>query len=155
MANAKGQIMDTTNRGKLAEDILLKHLQLLSKNAECIHMRIPDAHGGALAPKPGDFLHMKAGELFLIECKSVMHEYRLPYKNVDPGQVARLRRWALAGAKSYIMIYHANVDKWRVRPADHFVERPFSSWDFRVGRDIPTTLVDTFTRMYDHNNNSK
>ena len=111
-------------------------------------MRLPDAHGGSKTAKPSDFVFLRQGKLYVIECKSTLHEYRLPHGNVDAGQIGRMRRWELAGASSWVLVYHETLDCWRLRHVDYFLERVGGSWDFRVDGDTPMTLVNLFERLY-------
>lgn len=119
-------------------------MESLSKVSNAATYRLPDAHAGSMVATLCDFLFMQNGRLFLIECKSTKHEYRLPHGNVDAGQVARMRMWKFAGAKALVMIYHEALDLWRTEEVDFFLDRSTGgSWDFRE-REAPGNLADVF-----------
>lgn len=130
------------NRGKSAEDKLKKYLTERGTRTDFTWSRWPDAHAGSLQVALSDFIFMQKGKLYLLECKSTLHEYRLPHGNFDTGQVARMRMWQLAGATSFVMLYHEKLDAWRSRPIEYFNTREGGSWDLRS--DSPTTLDKAF-----------
>lgn len=136
--------MHSVGRGKKAEKLLRDHMESLSKVSNTACMRIADAHAGSMVATLCDFLFMRDGKLYLIECKSTKHEYRLPHGNVDAAQVARMRMWKFAGAKALVMIYHETLDLWRTEEVDFFLDRATGgSWDFRQ-RATPGKLSDIF-----------
>lgn len=138
--------MTTANRGKKAEKLLRSHMETLASASVVAAYRLPDAHAGSMVATLCDFLFMRKGQLFLVECKSTKHPYRLPHGNVDPAQVARMRVWKLAGAKALVMIYHETLDQWRVEEIDFFLDRSTGgSWDFRT-RVTPGALSEVFDR---------
>lgn len=138
-----------SNRGKFAESqvkTLLKKLEA----ANCTHARWPDAHSGSFVTAPADFLLLQEGKLRLLEVKEVQHQTRLPYKNLEQGQLARMLMWQAAGASCWVLVYHTPANVWRLLPVDYFKNRqkttdtgkPVGSWDLK---DIPTqTLIEAF-----------
>lgn len=132
--------MTTANRGKQAEILLKNHLAKLATKADTVFYRLPDAHAGSYTATLADFLLLHQSQLYLIECKQVNHQYRLPHANFKDSQVARMRLWQLAGARSLVLIYHTPLDAWRGLPLDYFLDRSQGgSWDLR---DIPTVKIE-------------
>lgn len=139
----------TSNRGKFAESqvkTLLKKLEA----ANCTHARWPDAHSGSFVTAPADFLLLQEGKLRLLEVKEVQHQTRLPYKNLEQGQLARMLMWQAAGASCWVLVCHMPAKVWRLLPADYFKNRqtvsetgkPIGSWNLQ---DVPTqTLTEAF-----------
>lgn len=119
------------NRGKKAEKLLHTHMQKLSDSSNAASFRLPDAHAGSLTATLCDFIFMRAGTLYLVECKSTKHNYRLPHGNVDTSQIAKMRMWKFAGAKAFVMIYHETLDQWRSAEVEYFLNRDGGSWDLR------------------------
>jgi len=136
--------MTTANRGKLAESKLKKHLESLSSKVDSAFFRIPDAHAGSRTATLCDFLFIRGGVLYLVECKSTLHEFRLAHGNVDAGQVARMRLWKGAGARALVMVYHEKLDRWRSYEVDYFLNREGGSWDLRDTE--PTTIEEAFEK---------
>ena len=123
--------MTFANRGKVAERLLKNELQARSCSQNAISYRLPDAHAGSFTPTLCDFLLMVSGELFLLECKSVKHAYRLPHGNFGPDQAARMRLWTLAGASAFVLVFHETLAVWRCLPLEVFLQREGGSWDLR------------------------
>jgi penicillin-binding protein-related factor A (putative recombinase) len=119
------------DRGKTAEKEVKKVLTKLSLRSDTAFERLPDARAGSFQTAMCDFIMTHKGTMFLLEVKEVAHDYRLPHGNYSKDQVARMRRWQLAGAKAFVLIYHTKLSKWRVAPVDYFVERTGGSWDLR------------------------
>jgi len=147
--------MPSADRGKKAESKLSAYFRQLSSRMEYIFLRLPDAHGGSATAKPSDFLFLHSGLLYVIECKSTLHNYRLPHGNVDAAQIGRMRRWEMAGASSWLLVYHEALDLWRLRHVDYFLNRIGGSWDFRVDGDDPVTLQNLFKELHEKTNNLK
>ena len=124
-------MVTAANRGKLAEKKLKTYLESLAVSSSCAFLRLADAHAGSRTATLCDFIFMREGVLHMVECKSTMHEYRLPHGNVDPAQVAKMRMWKHAGAKAFVMIYHEKLDLWRAQEIDYFLVREGGSWDLR------------------------
>lgn len=120
-----------TNRGKDAEKLVKRHLDKLSLKSDTASYRLPDAHAGSFQATLSDFLLLHKGVMYLLEVKETQHDYRLPHGNYSPDQVARMRRFQLAGAEAHVLVYHAKLGKWRTAPVDYFLERTGGSWDLR------------------------
>lgn len=134
-----------SNRGKEAEKLLKNYLEQLAVTSSCASHRLPDAHAGSLTAALCDFLFMQNGRLCLVECKETQHAFRLPHKNVDTGQIGRMRLWQFAGANAFVMIYHKPLQVWRSAPVDYFLSREGGSWDMS---SIPTTDISTAFYRY-------
>lgn len=128
----------TSNRGKTAEILVRKRLEVLCKSQTSMYMRLPDAHAGSLASTISDFLVLIEGQVTFLEVKETMHDYRLPHGNFDTGQVARMRMAQMAGARALVLIYHSGIKLWRGYQIDRFIEREGGSWDLR--EQTPTKL---------------
>lgn len=138
--------MTYANRGKEAEALVKKHLTDLSKQANTMFYRFPDARAGSLQTAPADFMLVHVGKLIMLEVKEVEHSYRLPHKNLS--QVPKLRRFELAGAVSIVLVYFKPEKAWRVAPPTYFLKTEGGSWDMR---DIPTmTLADCIKDVYEN-----
>lgn len=131
--------MTTANRGKQAETLLKNHFTKLAKQADTVFFRLPDAHSGSFTPTLADFLLLNKGQLYLIECKQVNHATRLPHGNLKDSQIAKMRLWQIAGAKSLVLIYHTPLDAWRGLPLDYFLTKTGGSWDLS---HIPTVKLE-------------
>ena len=140
------------NRGKYAEGEVKKFLKKMEA-ANCTHHRFPDAHAGSFVTAPADFMFIQAGKFRLLEVKEVNHETRLAYGNFSPEQVNRMRMWNLAGADTWVLVYHTPLKAWRLIPAGWFLNRPtlsdsgkpIGSW---VLTEFPLmTLSEAFTGM--------
>ena len=126
MANKAGE------RGKASEKQVSAALSTFDGRQDTTWWRVPDARAGSLQPALADFLLLHRQHLILIEVKEVAHAFRLPFHNFDVGQVARMRRFKLAGAHSFVLTYFKPLKKWRCVEIDWFTVRPEgASWDFR------------------------
>lgn len=139
--------MTYANRGKEAEALVKKHLTDLSKQANTMFYRFPDARAGSLQTAPADFMLLRKGELILIEVKEVAHSYRLPHGNLT--QVPKLRRFEMAGADCYVLVYFKPEEAWRVAHVDYFLETEGGSWDMRNRR--LQTLEDAVQDICENN----
>lgn len=128
------------NRGKYAEGEVKKFLKKMEA-ANCAHHRFPDAHSGSMVTAPADFMFMQAGIFRLLEVKEVQHDFRLPYDNFSPDQVARMRLWQAAGAHAWVLVYHKNLKAWRLIPAEWFLNRPKLS---ASGKPVGSWVLDEF-----------
>jgi len=129
----------SANRGKEAETLVKKRLDLLAKSAQVAWHRPPDMRSGSFQPALCDFLLMQEGRLTMLEVKQVVHDYRLPHGNMSAEQVGRMRVWQMAGATCYVLIYHSTIKQWRMEHVDYFSNRVGGSWDLRV---IPTRKLE-------------
>ena len=145
-------MVTASNRGKYAEGKVKAELKKLEA-ANCTHWRCPDAHAGSFVTAPADFLILQNGRLRLLEVKQVEHGERLPYGNFSPEQVNRMHMWNLAGADTWVLVYHVPLKTWRLIPAEWFLQRPklsdsgkpIGSW---VLTEFPLmTLTEAFTGM--------
>lgn len=116
-------------RGKTAEAKVKDKLVAMESHT-CTHYRFPDARAGSFTATPCDFMVMHSGQLTVLEVKEVNHACRLPHKNFDLAQRARMKNWELAGAKAWVLIYFKPVALWRLIPLDDTAVRLGGSWDF-------------------------
>lgn len=131
------------NRGKYAEGEVKKFLKKMEA-ANCAHHRFPDAHSGSMVTAPADFMFMQAGIFRLLEVKEIQHDFRMPYDNFSPDQVARMRMWQAAGAHAWVLVYHKNLKAWRLIPAEWFLNRPKLS---ASGKPLGSWVLDEFPLM--------
>jgi hypothetical protein len=130
--------------GKASENAISKILATYSSRAAVAWHRIPDAKAGLKTEALADFYILASGKSYLIEVKEVeSHEFRLPHGNFDVGQVARMRRFELAGAKSLVFVHFVPISAWRVAQVDYFKDREGGSWDMRDL--VPRTLESYLT----------
>lgn len=126
----------TGQRGKYAEAKVREYLeQMNSKHACFAYERIYDARsagGRGIPARPGDFEFYAPSLHGLIEVKEVEHDYRLPKKNLDKEQIAKLRKREFAGGMIFVLVYHTTLGVWRSVPIQWLHERSAqSSWDLR------------------------
>jgi penicillin-binding protein-related factor A (putative recombinase) len=121
----------SANRGKEAENLVKKRLEVLAKSANVAWHRPPDMRSGSFQPALCDFILLQEGQLTLIEVKQTAHDYRLPHGNLSTEQVGRMRVWEMAGARCYVLIYHSGIKQWRMEDVGYFSERTGGSWDLR------------------------
>ena len=131
------------NRGKYAEGEVKKFLKKMEA-ANCAHHRFPDVHSGSMVTAPADFMFMQAGIFRLLEVKEIQHDFRMPYDNFSPDQVARMRMWQAAGAHAWVLVYHKNLKAWRLIPAEWFLNRPKLS---ASGKPVGSWVLDEFPLM--------
>lgn len=131
------------NRGKYAEGEVKKFLKKMEA-ANCAHHRFPDAHSGSMVTAPADFMFMQAGIFRLLEVKEIQHDFRMPYDNFSPDQVARMRMWQAAGAHAWVLVYHKNLKAWRLISAEWFLNRPKLS---ASGKPVGSWVLDEFPLM--------
>lgn len=124
--------MSASNRGKFAEKKLREMCVEFAKSANFAFHRFPDAHAGSMVTAPADFQTLYDSQMRLIEVKETEELARLPYKNFAPDQVARMRLWKLAGAESWVIIYHTESKFYRCFEVEPFLDRPAGSgsWFF-------------------------
>jgi hypothetical protein len=120
-------------RGKGAEKEVRAFLERLNfKYAGFDYSRIYDARsaGGKFPSRPGDFEFYAPGLHGLVEVKEVAHHFRLPQKNLDKDQIAKLRKRQLAGGRIYVLINFTVTGLWVSVPIDWLHERAAQpSWD--------------------------
>lgn len=120
-------------RGKVAEGRVQKWLARQGEREVSFDWeRVYDARsaGGKFGARTGDFVFFSAGTNGAIEVKEVEHDFRLPAKNFDKAQIARLFKRELAGGKAVVLVLHTTTGKWRSAPLSYFRERLSQpSWD--------------------------
>ena len=132
--------MAVGDRGKWAEGKVRDALKGRALQAGFQFMRLPDARAGSFQPTTADFLVVDSGRPFFLEVKEVNHVSRLPGKNFDQGQRARLALWEAAGARSRVLICHSPLREvvqppeakgkiWRAFRAAYFGHDTPPSWD--------------------------
>lgn len=121
--------MSLADRGKTTEAAVQKVLEKWNERfAEFAFHRLPDARsaGGRLKAQPADFLYFEGDYGGFIEAKETEQVGRLPRDKI--AQMPVLRKFALAGARSVVIIYHSKIKLWRIAKLDFFEGTP-SSWD--------------------------
>ncbi len=119
-------------RGKSAENKIRVRLKEICVSQKQAWDRLPDARAGSLTSAICDFMYIRDGVFWLIEAKETQNEGRLPHGNFDPAQIARMRMWSMAGAKTMVLIYHKTLDKWRTADINFFFDhREGGSWDLK------------------------
>jgi penicillin-binding protein-related factor A (putative recombinase) len=130
---ARGRKSSIGQRGKSAESKVQDRLKALCVSADKAFYRLPDFRAGSMQPTLADFLFFHKGITNVIEVKEVNHEYRLPYKNFDTGQIARMRTLQLAGANCIVLVYFTPTGLWRGFNLEWFINTPRTtksgSWD--------------------------
>jgi len=148
----------TANRGKSAEKAIATYLSELSQKVAAFDWhRQYDARsaGGRFPAQPGDFAFYSAASVGffkipshgLIEVKEVEHDYRLPKKNFEKEQIAKLRKRELAGGKIAVVVNFTTTKKWVLVPLKFFRENlDLPSWDLRGFKqyDKAREALDTF-----------
>lgn len=135
------------NKGKSLESRFKALCEVYEGKAKFSAHRFPDAHAGSRVPTLADFQTLYAGKLRLVECKEVAFDHRLPHKNFRSDQVARMRKWQLAGAESWVLIHHTTGNFYRVLPVDRFLDRSTGgSWKFTAEEGFVTDNLDSAFR---------
>lgn len=135
-------------RGKYAEGKVREALKKRSERQGFAFARWPDARAGSRSEAPADFSALQAGRFFLIEVKEVAHDFRLPKKNFENAQRARMRMWESCGAECYVLVFHTTTKLWRLMDMC-YVEGDYEdlkSWDLQ---NLSTgTLADKLTEVF-------
>ncbi len=151
------ETMSAADRGKKAEKAVSDYLGALSGSVAAFDWhRVYDARsaGGRFAAQPGDFAFYAPQLHGLIEVKEVEHEFRLPKKNFDNDQIAKLRKRELAGGEIGIVIHFKTLNQsfWRLVPLEYFRARlDVPSWDLSEFEKHPKAKVALdkfFERLY-------
>lgn len=125
--------MSTADRGKDAEKAVAKVLTRFSSEITAFDWhRQYDARsaGGRFPAQPGDFAFYGVDVHGLIEAKEVEHDYRLPKKNLNNEQIAKLYKRELAGGRICILINFTTSKLWRLVPLTYFRQNlDVPSWD--------------------------
>lgn len=120
------------NRGKSAEKEVQKFLEAYDRKVAAFDWeRKYDAHsaGGRFQRQTGDFAFYMPGFFGTIEVKEIEHSFRLPRKNFDTDQVAKLRKRQMAGGHIIVLVYHSKDDLWRSPFFGTFLKCDGASWD--------------------------
>jgi hypothetical protein len=128
----------TGQRGKWAEKQVEKILkEWNTQYASFAWHRLPDTRsaGSYLPANPADYIYFDGDYGGFIECKATEHPFRLQKDKL--AQLAVLKKFALAGARSLVIVHHSTLDKWRITKLDFFTEG-LPSWDL-----TPLPLFDT------------
>lgn len=131
--------------GKAAEDSLSNLLKSWESRQAVAWHRIPDARAGSMKVALADFFVLCKGESVLLEVKEVDHEFRLPHKNFTVDQVARMRRFNMAGAKSLVLVHFTKTGLWRAAAPEWFISREGGSWDLST---LPAAPLTGFVQPY-------
>ena len=117
------------SRGKHAEKEVEKTLESYNRNhLDFAYHRLPDARSARnfLKAQPADFMYWCSGIGGFIEVKETKHSSRLSRDKIS--QMPVLKKFALAGARSTVIIFHSTTQKWRIAPLSFFVDE-VPSWD--------------------------
>lgn len=117
-------------RGKVAEKLVQKHFDYLNNSLVAfVYDRLPDSRAarGLIQAQLCDYFATAAGTTFAVEVKETDHAYRLAKDKLP--QLPKLRKSALAGRVPLIVIYHAQLKKWRCLPIAFFAGPIPPSWD--------------------------
>jgi hypothetical protein len=117
------------DRGKDTEKAVQKVLEAWNtRYAEFAYHRLPDARAamGRLKAQPADFLFWEGDYGGFIEAKETQHSSRLARDKI--AQMPILRKFAMAGAKCIVIIYHSEIGLWRIAKLEFFEGTP-PSWD--------------------------
>jgi hypothetical protein len=118
------------DRGKDAEGYVKSALSTCART-DLAWYRLPDARSGSRAPTLADFLIHAQGRMMLLEVKEVKHDFRLPHKNFDTDKIARMHRYKLSGALTYVLVRFMPSDVWRLAELSFFLQKEGGSWDMR------------------------
>lgn len=133
------------NRGKWAEGQVKKVLKGMESSG-LVWNRWPDMHSGSRTPAPADFIICSQGQTILLEVKECKHRFRLPYANFPPDQIARMRAWQMAGAKTYALVYFSEAEEWFMAGIDWWFQNRISEKDGKVVGSWDTTGLIKFHR---------
>ena len=121
-------------RGKQAEKIVETVLKKWNSRVTFAYWRLPDSRSARsfLVAQPGDYCFFSGAYSGILEVKSTTHNFRLTRAAVS--QLPTLQKFSHAGAKNLILVFHSQIEKWRVLfPAGLSPSVP--SWDLT---DVPT-----------------
>lgn len=127
------QSLPPEKTGKETERLVEKLLEAWNEDSRFSWHRLPDAKAarGFLAAQPADYVWWHLPHGGYLEVKACHHDYRLPKDKVR--QLPLLRKHALAGARSLVLVHHYLLGKWRIMHASQLAT-DVPSWDLR---DIP------------------
>ena len=101
-------------RGKTAERLVEAVLKKWNGQSNFAFWRAPDARAamGRLGASPADFIYFSRGKAGFLEVKSTTHNTRLTRAAVS--QLPTLQKFSLAGAANLVLVYHSELDVWRI-----------------------------------------
>lgn len=117
------------SRGKFAEKEVEKVLEQYNRtHLNFAYHRLPDARSARnfLKAQPADFMYWWDGVGGFIEVKETKHSSRLAKDKIS--QMPILKKFALAGARSLVIVFHSTLQQWRIAPLSFFVDE-VPSWD--------------------------
>ena len=134
--------MTYANRGAYAEKKVKEYLdvwQTGSNYREFNRLTDSKAAGRIIKAAVADFEYFfhdfeSSPQHGLIEVKQTEHDYRLARGNVS--QLARLRKREKCGGKSFVVIYHSALRRWRITGTEYLATQgDKGSWNLA---DFPT-----------------
>lgn len=131
--------------GKASEDAITAVLKTWDSRQSVAWHRIPDARAGSAKAALADFYVLERGQSFLIEVKEVDHAFRLPHNNFTVDQIARMRRFSMAGALALVLVHFTKTDSWRAARPEWFIKREGGSWDMAA---LPARTLHGFLQPY-------
>ena len=134
-------------RGKTAEKMVEAALKKLNERAGFAYYRLPDARAamGRLGASPADFLYFSGIFSGFIEVKSTTHNTRLARAAVS--QLPTLKKFSAAGAASMILVYHSELNVWRVLYPGGLAT-DVTSWDLSNVETWPSVEDALFSTGY-------
>jgi len=134
-------------RGKKAEKIVETLLKNLNGGVGFSFFRMPDTRSARnyLAASPADFVYFSKASSGFLEVKSTTHTYRIAKDKIS--QLAVLKKFEMAGARSLILIHHSTEDVWRVTTPSALAS-DVPSWDLRDSPTYPTAEAALLSMGY-------
>lgn len=125
------KIKNPGDRGKFAEKQVAAILDRFNDEYVTFAFeRLPDARAarGRIKRQLSDFIVESEGVFYPFEVKETEHDFRLKKDKIE--QLPRLKKWRLAGARPVVLIYHSNLDQWRLPRFEVFLPTPVPpSWN--------------------------
>ena len=121
-------------RGKTAEKMVEDLFKRWNGKTAFAFHRLNDARaaGGRLGANPADFIYFTPTHGGFLEVKSTRHPCRLTRTAVS--QLPTLQKFSHAGAQNLILVYHSELNVWRILyPGGLPTDIP--SWDLS---EVPT-----------------
>lgn len=114
--------------GKETEKLLTTLFTEMNSKQDFAFSRLPDATSarGALAAQPGDYVYRHGQFSGFVELKALKHLTRLPAARLT--QLPTLKKWALAGSQSVVLVFHWVSGQWRVLLPEN-LDAGATSWD--------------------------
>ena len=117
------------SRGKFAEKEVEKVLEQYNRtHLNFAYHRLPDARSARnfLKAQPADFMYWWDGVGGFIAVKGTKHSSRLA--KVKISRRPTLKKFAMAGARSCVIVFLSTLQKWRIAALSFFVDE-VPSWD--------------------------